>query len=105
MVYVNDLLLATTTQEFMNTIKAQLSASFKMQDLGEAKYILGIEIKRNQELQTISLSQLQYSCTILECTRMSSCKPVWTSIVHNSHLSETDLEDDWVIIEQVIEGR
>ena len=43
-VYVDDLLLAATTRKFMDSIKAKLSASFKMQDLGEAKYILGIEI-------------------------------------------------------------
>ena len=49
-VYVDDLLLAATTRKFMDSIKAKLSASFKMRDLGEAKYILGIEIKRNRKL-------------------------------------------------------
>ena len=69
-VYVDDLLLAATTQKFMDSIKAKLSASFKMRDLGEAKYILGIESKRNRKFQTISLSQSQYSRTVLECTGM-----------------------------------
>ena len=103
-VYVNDLLLAATTRKFMDSIKAKLSASFKMWDLGEAKYIVGIKIKRNHKLQTISLSQSQYSHTVLECTSMSTCKPVWTPMVHNSQLSATDPEDDQVIQEQVIEG-
>ena len=89
----------------MDSIKAKLSASFKMRDLGEAKYILGIEIKRNCKLQTISLSQSQYSHTVLEHTDMSTCKPVWTPMAHNSQLSATDPEDDRIIPEQVIEGR
>ena len=63
-VYVDDLLLAATTQKFMDSIKAKLSASFKMWNLGEAKYILGIEIKRNRKFRTISLSQSQYSRTV-----------------------------------------
>ena len=46
-VYINNLLLAASTQKFMNSVKAQLSAAFKMQDLEEAKFILGIEIKRD----------------------------------------------------------
>ena len=75
-----------------------------MWDLGEAKYILGIEIKRNCKFQTISLSQSQYSHTVLERTGMSTCKPVWTLMAHNSQLSVTDPEDDHIIPEQVIEG-
>ena len=88
----------------MDSIKAKLSASFKMRDLGEAKYILGIEIKRNCKLQTISLSQSQYSHTVLEHTDMSTCKPVWTPTAHNFQLSMTDPMDDCIISEQVIEG-
>ena len=104
-VYVDDLLLAVITWKFKDSIKAKLSASFKMQDLGEAKYIVGIKIKRNRKLRTISLTQSQYSHTILECTGMSTCKPVWTPMAHTSQLSATDPEDDWTVPEQLIEGR
>ena len=76
-----------------------------MRDLEEAKFILRIEIKRDQKLQTISLSQSQYSQTILECTGMSTCKPVWTPMVHNLQLSASDLEDNWIIPEMVIDGK
>jgi len=89
----------------MNSIKAKLSTAFKMRDLGEAKYILGIEIKRNHKLRTISLSQSQYSRTVLEHTGMSTCKLVWTPMAHNLHLSATDLEDNRIIPEMIIEGK
>ena len=89
----------------MDSIEAKLSSSFKMQELGEAKYILvGIEIKCNHALWTISLSQSQYSHTVLECTGMSTCKPVWTPMAHNSQLSTTSPDDNQSIPEMVIEG-
>ena len=52
-VYVDDLLLAASSWKFIDSIKAKLSSSVKIWDLGEAKYILGIEIKHNHTLQTI----------------------------------------------------
>ncbi|KIK72155.1 hypothetical protein PAXRUDRAFT_22330 [Paxillus rubicundulus Ve08.2h10] len=88
----------------MNSIKAKLLAAFKMRDLGEAKYILGIEINQDRKLQTISLSQHQYSRTILDRIGMTTCKPVWTPMAHNSQLSPTDLENDQILPEMVIEG-
>ena len=88
----------------MDSIKAKLSSSFKIQDLGEAKYILGIEIKHNHTLQTISLSQSQCSHTVLEHTGKSACKPVWTPIAHNSQLSTTSPDDNQSIPEMVIKG-
>jgi len=89
----------------MNPIKAKLSAAFKMRDLREAKYILRIEIKWNRKLWTISLSQSQYSHTVLECTGMSTCKPAWPPMAHNLHLSATDPENDRTIPEMIIEGK
>jgi len=86
-------------------MRAKLSTAFKMRDLGEAKYILGIEIKRNHKLQTISLFQSQYSHTVLEPTGMFTCKLVWTPMAHNLHLSVTDPEDDQTIPEMIIEGK
>ena len=53
-VYVDDLLLAASTRKFMDQIKSALGATFKMRDLGKAKYILGIELKRDRQARTIS---------------------------------------------------
>ena len=75
-VYMDDLLLATSSRSYMNSIKEMLSSSFKMHDLGEAKYLLEVEIQRDRKLNTISLSQSQYAWAVLECTRMASSTPV-----------------------------
>ena len=60
MVYMDDLLLAASTQKFMNWIKSILKSTFQMKDLGEVKYILGLELWQNWAVKTISLCQSQY---------------------------------------------
>lgn len=47
--YVVDILLATNTQSLFDETKSFLKRNFEMKDLGEASYILGIEIKRQKE--------------------------------------------------------
>ena len=42
--YVDDILLIGNEIEFLDSIKGYLNKSFSMKDLGEAAYILGIEI-------------------------------------------------------------
>ena len=44
-VYVDDLTLACNNLSALNELKSQLRAKFEMRDLGELKYILGLEIK------------------------------------------------------------
>jgi hypothetical protein len=48
-VYVDDLLIAATSKEFSQKVKSLLSSTFKMRDLGPAKYLLGIEIIRDRK--------------------------------------------------------
>ena len=46
--YVDDLLILTKSLMEMNKIKEQLTSRFEMKDLGEAKFILGIEIVKER---------------------------------------------------------
>ena len=84
---MDNLLLAASTQKFMDQIKSALGATFKMHDLGEAKYILGIELNHDRQAWTKSLSQSEYICTVLEKTRMKDCKPTYTPLQHNLKLT------------------
>ena len=43
-VYVDDLILISETSEEMKTLKESLANKFKMKDLGEIHYCLGINI-------------------------------------------------------------
>ena len=75
-VHVDDLLLAASSRSYINSVKDMLSSSFKMHDLGEAKYLLRVEIWRDRKLHTISLSHSQYAQTILKHTGMTNSTSV-----------------------------
>lgn len=79
-VYVDDLLLAATSRAFMDEVKRKLTAQFKMRDLGEASYILGIAIRRDCPARAIYLSQRQYIDTVLDRYGMKDCKPQYTHV-------------------------
>ena len=52
-----------------------LSKNFDMKDLGEASFVLGIEIHRNRSRGLLGLSQRAYVDRILERFNMQQCKP------------------------------
>ncbi|EGO26743.1 hypothetical protein SERLADRAFT_347709, partial [Serpula lacrymans var. lacrymans S7.9] len=54
----------------------KLGSMCKMQDLGETKYFLRIEIQCDHLNKTISLLQPQYIDMVLELTGMKNCKLV-----------------------------
>ncbi|XP_019091080.1 PREDICTED: uncharacterized protein LOC109128695 [Camelina sativa] len=73
LVYVDDILIATTDATMAYHLRDQLSSVFQLRDLGPPKYFLGIEIARNDE--RFCLTQRKYVLDLLETTRFSDCKP------------------------------
>jgi len=76
--YVDDLLLACNSMAFMTKLKESLHSEYEMKDLGEAKFVLGIEIERDRTRRVIYLNQQQYIENVLERFNMSECKPAST---------------------------
>ena len=72
--YVDDL-LAGNNAEAMAMVKSQLKQRFKMTDMGEASLLLGIGIKKDRQVGTLTSSQEAYSKSTLERFGMSVCKP------------------------------
>ncbi|TXG59118.1 hypothetical protein EZV62_016947 [Acer yangbiense] len=66
LLYVDDMLIASKSKVEIDRLKAQLSLEFDMKDHGEAKKILGMEIKRDRAKGTICLTQTQYLKTVLQ---------------------------------------
>ncbi|KAL9840866.1 putative RNA-directed DNA polymerase [Arabidopsis thaliana] len=66
---------------------------FKLRDLGDLKYFLGLEIARTEA--GISLCQRKYALELLASTGMINCKPVSVPMVPNLKLMKADgeLED------------
>ena len=71
--YVDDMLLACSSMSYLNQVKQWLNNEYDMKDLGEAKYVLGIEIQRDRSKREIYLSQQKYIENVLEDFIMSDC--------------------------------
>jgi hypothetical protein len=57
-------------------VKTQLSSKFDMKDLGAGNFILGMEIKRDQENRKLWLNKRKYVETMLQRINMQECKLV-----------------------------
>jgi len=60
MLYVDDMLIACRDMSKINELKRILNSEFDMKDLGAAKKIFGMELKRYQENERLYLSQGKY---------------------------------------------
>jgi hypothetical protein len=58
--YVDDILLASSDVSLLLEIKRFLSSNFDMKDLDEASFILGIKIHRDRRKGVLELSQKAY---------------------------------------------
>ena len=58
--YVDDILLATKDKEILYETKRFLSKKFDIKDLGEASFVLGIQIYRDRPRGMLGLSQKTY---------------------------------------------
>ncbi|KAL5849218.1 hypothetical protein ACOSQ4_007231 [Xanthoceras sorbifolium] len=88
LLYVDDMLVAgSDMQEIMN-LKRELSKQFAMKDLGAAKQILGMRIKRDTKSGTLLLSQAEYIKKVLSRFNIQDAKPVSTPLGIHFRLSK-----------------
>ena len=89
-VYVDDFLLFSNSVSKMNELKKTLARLYEMKDLGEAEYILGIQIERDRPHRRISICQTGYIQTLLEKFNMTGCKTAYTPLEPGTKLSKAD---------------
>ena len=85
--YVDDIILVSSDVAELNTLKGQLSATYEMEDLGEAKYGLGTETTRDRQARTITSTQSAYTKAVVErhlTDTPSDDKPVTVSTPMNT---------------------
>ncbi|KAA0056349.1 gag/pol protein [Cucumis melo var. makuwa] len=86
--YVDDILLIGNDVGYLTNVKAWLAAQFQMKDLGEAQYVLGIQIIRDRKNKMLALSQATYIDKILVRYSMQNSKKGLLPFRHGVHLSK-----------------
>jgi len=87
LLYVDDMLIAAKNLSEIHTLKLQLSSEFEMKDLGAAKKILGMDIKRDRGGGRLFLTQETYLEKVLKRFGMKDAKPVSTPFASHFRLS------------------
>ena len=74
MLYVNDILLIGNDIGLLSDVKKWLVEKFQMKDLGQANYVLGIQIIRDRKNRLLALSQASYIDKVLAWFSMQNSK-------------------------------
>ncbi|KAL8158748.1 hypothetical protein V2J09_000285 [Rumex salicifolius] len=74
----DDMIIAGNDQKEIASLKAHLHQHFKMKELGELRYFLGIEIERTSK--GFCLNQRKYALELLEEAGLTNAKHLWTEI-------------------------
>ena len=88
LLYVDDIVLTTSSPALLQRTITALQQEFSMKDLGELHHFLGIAVQRRSG--GLFLSQRQYTLDILDRANMTQCKPCSTPVDTQAKLSATD---------------
>ena len=88
LVYVDDVILAGNNLQEIEETKRFLSQRFKLKDLGQLKYFLGIEVARSKN--GITLCQRKYALDILDDVGFLGAKPSRFPVEQNISLTQTE---------------
>lgn len=73
-VYVDDLIVASSSKQELNNVKALVSGALDVVDGGVLKHFLGMEIERDGELGSIHIGHKQFIESLLNEYGMQNCK-------------------------------
>lgn len=74
--------MGNNTQRFSDLIQTR----FKMEDMGECTFYLGMRMDRDRQAKTITLTQDKYILNMLDEYGMSDCHPVSTPMIPGTYL-------------------
>ena len=94
-VYVDNIVLAGSSDKHISEVKKSLASRFNVKDMGELHYFLGIKIVQDQRSGDLWVGQQVYTDSILESFGMENGKPVDTPVYTGTKLiPSTDDSDE-----------
>ncbi|XP_016512829.1 putative mitochondrial protein AtMg00810 isoform X1 [Nicotiana tabacum] len=91
LVYVDDLLVTGNNVKLIYQVRTDLQARFKMKDLGELKFFLGIDFCRSKE--GILMNQRKYALELVSEMGLAGSKPVATPLEFNHKLTSVAFDE------------
>ena len=91
LIYVDDLLITGNSSVLIQDLKATLHSNFKMKDLGDLKYFLGIEVLRSRN--GIILSQRKYALELISDCGLGGSKPASTPLESGVKLTTVEYDE------------
>jgi len=89
-VHVDNMLIVSNSGSKLAEMKLNLTKHFKVKDLGEVKFLLGIEVICDRKLGSIDLSQQAYINQLLKRFNLQDANPVTTPLSSGTRLTQDD---------------
>ena len=86
--YVDDILVITRDKQALIDTKASIMGVFEARDMGEASCFLGMDIVRDRDARTITLSQHRLTSDLLTKYGMEECKALLCPLSTSTKLSK-----------------
>ena len=93
-VYVDDIMLAGKSDRRLVEVKKALSKQFKLKDMGELYYFLGMKIIQNHKSGEVWNGQPAYTNSVLQKFGMENAKTVNTPVETGTKLMNKKVNDD-----------
>ena len=88
LVYVDDIIVACSSEEAVDALLRDLKEEFSIKDLGELHYFLAIQVQKKKG--ELLLTQERYTFDILKIVNMQLWKPMKTPLSTTEKLSVTN---------------
>lgn len=76
--YVDDIILTRINDMLIQNLIMRLHHKFQLHNLGAINQFLGIQFQHNSS--NLFLTQSTYAAKIIQCAKMTTCKPITTPI-------------------------